>query len=223
MGSSPRLRGAPPPSAACHQHQGIIPALAGSTQIRWQVRLVCRDHPRACGEHLNISISSGLSKGSSPRLRGAPYPRPRRAWREGIIPALAGSTEASTTIEGSVRDHPRACGEYTRRMRVAGSREGSSPRLRGARWTDWRRVMRRGIIPALAGSTTVTTVKQSVTGDHPRACGEHLCNLRIQDAEWGSSPRLRGALALFLTFLFPLRIIPALAGSTRSPCESDRC
>ena len=50
-GSSPRMRGAPPPKYGQIPGCRIIPADAGSTQYptaRFQGR---KDHPRGCGEH----------------------------------------------------------------------------------------------------------------------------------------------------------------------------
>ena len=91
-GSSPRWRGALlEPSERAHV-EGIIPALAGST---WPSRASGRpspDHPRVGGEHVPISVPSSLYSGSSPRWRGAHWEREGDAYRERIIPALAGST-----------------------------------------------------------------------------------------------------------------------------------
>ena len=50
------------------------------------------------------------------------------------------------------------------------------------------------IIPADAGSTTITIGIFTVSGDHPRGCGEHATRKSPDDSWVGSSPRMRGAL-----------------------------
>ena len=71
--------------------------------------------------------------GSSPRMRGAP------AWAcyshasYRIIPAYAGSTARGTRIRTGAQDHPRVCGEHADNGGVTAARQGSSPRMRGAR------------------------------------------------------------------------------------------
>ena len=79
-----------------------------------------------------------------------------------------------------------------------------------------------GIIPAYAGSTSMTMPLSSPCGDHPRVCGEHI--------DWkgrvvylgGSSPRMRGAQTQVRVAVHPRGIIPAYAGSTpfRPPTDS---
>ena len=52
--------------------------------------------------------------------------------------------------------------------------------------------------------------------DHPRGCGEHRMKVTAQDAQSGSSPRMRGALTIDAVLVDNQRIIPADAGSTIS-------
>ena len=72
---------------------------------------------------------------------------------------------------------------------------GSSPHTRGARVAGLPGRRQRGIIPAYAGSTGLTS-----SGGASRK---------------GSSPHTRGALDLMTHFTYWKRIIPAYAGSTR--------
>ena len=59
-------------------------------------------------------------------------------------------------------------------QQVAASKwEGSSPRMRGARPVKPSHLSTFRIIPAYAGSTKLTIVKDWSTSDHPRVCGEH--------------------------------------------------
>ena len=72
-----------------------------------------------------------------------------------------------------------------------------------------------GIIPAHAGNTDLPVEILVVTGDHPRACGEHV-RLGVQAGlVLGSSPRMRGTLQIRFPIVFPGGIIPAHAGNTR--------
>ena len=114
----------------------------------------------------------------------------------GIIPAYAGSTKSRGASTGSLRDHPRVCGEH----------RNIEPDARIA----------VGIIPAYAGSTTFSTGQRSIARDHPRVCGEHRLEAIQSSNPGGSSPRMRGALVVTSIELIEVGIIPAYAGSTRA-------
>ena len=139
-GSSPRARGALPHAARQLPERGIIPACAGSTSTATRANSSAWDHPRVRGEHVCSPIFSTRYGGSSPRARGARRTCDRTSYRQGIIPACAGSTTARL---------PCWC-----------SRWGSSPRARGARSLHLRGDDREGIIPACAGSTAYTDMSQ---------------------------------------------------------------
>ena len=70
-GSSPRMRGAPPDGRVLHDAAGIIPAYAGSTEVRCTSTSPHGDHPRVCGEHRRVAPTVIPRLGSSPRMRGA--------------------------------------------------------------------------------------------------------------------------------------------------------
>ena len=72
-----------------------------------------------------------------------------------------------------------------------------------------------GIIPACAGSTALYLGERRHIWDHPRMCGEHTVECPYSTAYRGSSPHVRGALALVLVGAKLVGIIPACAGSTR--------
>ena len=76
MGSSPRLRGTLTASQGLWLMAGIIPALAGNTRRGRVPRGFPRDHPRACGEHVDSISVTRHTPGSSPRLRGTRYEIP---------------------------------------------------------------------------------------------------------------------------------------------------
>ena len=155
-GSSPHVRGAHGRRGFPDNPQGIIPACAGSTGPRTCAATRRRDHPRMCGEHISGFLKGLKQKGSSPHVRGA------RAGGRGC--------------KQSGWDHPRMCGEHPPLERLRGCRPGSSPHVRGAlRFQAWSRFC-LGIIPACAGSTTLTA--------------------RGWTATEGSSPHVRGALQI---------------------------
>ena len=71
-----------------------------------------------------------------------------------------------------------------------------------------------GIIPAYAGNTGSGQFTVGGDGDHPRVCGEHHWASLKFVGNLGSSPRMRGTLAIpFLRFVIH-GIIPAYAGNT---------
>ena len=123
-------------------------------------------------------------------------------------------------------DHPRACGANVTSGSPAAYERGSSPRMRGKRDAEKRRVHRERIIPAHAGQTTRVYRKHVETADHPRACGANRRCAMVRQLAYGSSPRMRGKLSPTTSrYNFP-RIIPAHAGQTapyvhRTFCRAD--
>ena len=93
---------------------------------------------------------------------------------------------------------------------------GSSPRVRGKRFVSTSTWNRRRLIPARAGKTGRSPT--SITGHsaHPRACGENAATGLVEDAETGSSPRVRGKRELGCGGGLAERLIPARAGKTFS-------
>ena len=191
------MRGALQGQVRHHGKPGIIPAYAGSTSPRHLRLSMSQDHPRVCGEHSGQSDALSRSKGSSPRMRGAPATEQWKLSQAGIIPAYAGSTPSGTTAPTARWDHPRVCGEHMLWESSAMAQAGSSPRMRGAR-ADMQR-QGRG------------------KRDHPRVCGEHRCKPSCAWRSLGSSPRMRGALISIMCEWKSFGIIPAYAGSTGCP------
>ena len=138
----------------------------------------------------------------------------------GIIPALAGNTRAMESQTYAPRDHPRACGEHIVRYELYEQERGSSPRLRGTLFNCFAHVVDVWIIPALAGNTPAPTRTWATSGDHPRACGEHVVSAISDVVAGGSSPRLRGTPGHTLVGAGEQGIIPALAGNTRQSLQN---
>ena len=153
QGSSPRMRGAPRPAGRRCRTAGIIPADAGSTFAWSIVHHKNRDHPRGCGEHCKWTRYGRSTRGSSPRMRGAPVGIHQQSAIDRIIPADAGSTRPWRTRRSPIGDHPRGCGEHPSCGSLPCGSWGSSPRMRGALHVGALQIVEPGIIPAAAGST----------------------------------------------------------------------
>ena len=159
--------------------------------------LCSRDHPRVCGEHIEIIDPSDVNAGSSPRMRGTPS-RGNCAWCRR-------------------RDHPRVCGEHLRGLHALVAEQGSSPRMRGTP-ADCRFLFPEpGIIPAYAGNTRHQADRKARSGDHPRVCGEHGGGVVFSSPSMGSSPRMRGTPTGGGYAVEEMGIIPAYAGNTTRP------
>ena len=100
---------------------------------------------------------------------------------------------------------------------------GSSPQVRGALAVLHGHDVAVGIIPAGAGSTPPPARGRDREGDHPRRCGEHRLQSALQSRTVGSSPQVRGAQDEVAETNPNSRIIPAGAGSTRSPPCGPSC
>ncbi len=172
-GSSPHARGTPPPSAAYHQHPGIIPACAGNT-CRFLCRAtVPRDHPRMRGEHCALWHFIAYPTGSSPHARGTHNTCLRNGVNQGIIPACAGNTCRLSGVSYRTGDHPRMRGEHCWHCVLLPHDWGSSPHARGTHAFEDSNLVAGGIIPACAGNTCSCFILRPPTGDHPRMRGEH--------------------------------------------------
>ena len=154
--------------------------------------------------------------GSSPRVRGTDEGLDDSRSRGGIIPARAGNSLTLTRHDYDRRDHPRACGEQLGVPVPAEHARGSSPRVRGTVYARVVRDQERGIIPARAGNSVGQHLCMSRRWDHPRACGEQGPGDNLLSGCAGSSPRVRGTVALLAVFLDLRGIIPARAGNRRS-------
>ena len=116
VGSPPRMRGKEAPEKQGKSGQRITPAHAGKRR-RFSAPCACRwDHPRACGEKPKVTPPHSPYLGSPPRMRGK-VTRPRQGANGlGITPAHAGKSGKFVGVVGDFGDHPRACGEKTKKI-----------------------------------------------------------------------------------------------------------
>jgi len=220
QGSSPRWRGAPGAAGTGLRRRGLIPALAGSTNVSQSADHMSWAHPRVGGEHDRPERWPVMGVGSSPRWRGAHGRVDDEGPPGGLIPALAGSTRTGSGGRRNCRAHPRVGGEHPAPVWVRSQVRGSSPRWRGAPSQDGAGHSDGGLIPALAGSTAALVHRRGGGRAHPRVGGEHDTFSAVLNGTMGSSPRWRGAPYGSVHALGYGGLIPALAGST-APTMQD--
>ena len=88
-----------------------IPAYAGKTYFRAKNFWLTEEHPRVCGENVDVDMVILDVGGTSPRMRGKLWWCRCRgvAWRN--IPAYAGKTYTGFAPSPWGTEHPRVCGE----------------------------------------------------------------------------------------------------------------
>ena len=208
------MRGEHRPARQSPRNAGTIPACAGSTRPPARLSTPRRDHPRVRGEHPESRDSATRIRGPSPRARGAPRNRVVRHGRPGTIPACAGSTCRRTATPSCSWDHPRVRGEHPHWLGPGYLHPGPSPRARGAHHARVGEDLRKGTIPACAGSTTDCCEASRRLWDHPRVRGEHTEAVRLHLLDLGPSARARGAQHGPGDLRDLGGTIPACAGST---------
>ena len=152
-GSSPRVRGKLVCSSVRYRVSRLIPARAGKTSGASTPASGLEAHPRACGENTSLVSCLATPGGSSPRVRGKPYPTGNAGASGRLIPARAGKTVRHESKITPPTAHPRACGENCPLALPCTSATGSSPRVRGKRHRMVSLVWLHGLIPARAGKT----------------------------------------------------------------------
>ena len=94
----------------------ITPAYAGksfffrTSLVQWQ------DHPRLCGEKNPKNPAKNSRKGSPPPMRGKVEGAKCVKIDHGITPAYAGKSGGTGGGRGLKWDHPRLCGEKTKKI-----------------------------------------------------------------------------------------------------------
>ena len=179
-GSSPRVRG-----TRC----------AARSAANWTTV-----HPRVCGELSWTPVAGADSYGSSPRVRGTPFPRCYAHNTQRFIPAYAGNSARRWRGCCCASVHPRVCGELRDPPGNTHSSAGSSPRVRGTRT-----------------SARLTSSRPTV---HPRVCGELSWGVGADRSVVGSSPRVRGTRHPHRSWQQAHRFIPACAGNSTTASTS---
>ena len=94
----------------------ITPADAGKTLSLNPTTIRQKDHPRGCGENIITEFSLLRFLGSPPRMRGKLLWQLRQWVFQRITPADAGKTEKEAIVAEVEPDHPRGCGENTKKI-----------------------------------------------------------------------------------------------------------
>ena len=114
-GSPPRVRGTVCKKRKAPCSIGITPACAGNRKKETSRVLLFGDHPRVCGEQFGISPAKNDRGGSPPRVRGTGAADLEAGNRHRITPACAGNSRFLVVASPVNRDHPRVCGEQTKK------------------------------------------------------------------------------------------------------------
>ena len=94
----------------------ITPAHAGNTSHVPIILEFIQDHPRPCGEHPVPLSSSPVNIGSPPPMRGTRDIMKCDEIINRITPAHAGNTYHLNENTVHHQDHPRPCGEHTKKI-----------------------------------------------------------------------------------------------------------
>jgi len=192
QGSPPRVRGGVLEARRTARRAGITPACAGRSVRGVRGVRSSADHPRVCGEELEVDYPERMSAGSPPRVRGGDKWANPCADCRGITPACAGRRVIAPSMLSRCRDHPRVCGEERSLHRPALLAHGSPPRVRGGAVRVLPSGMAKRITPACAGRSNRKKIACIGNLDHPRVCGEEYTATIPPDSVTGSPPRVRG-------------------------------
>ena len=130
-GSPPRVRGTGSGYAGRDRRRGITPACAGNRFHLFSPCSTVEDHPRVCGEQVNVRISRQRGIGSPPRVRGTVSGDQSTGCQSRITPACAGNRLCRAFNMLCFQDHPRVCGEQRLTPLFLWGGLGSPPRVRG--------------------------------------------------------------------------------------------
>ena len=177
IGSPPPMRGKVQPLVDGCMQARITPAYAGKRWRKIKMEVLRQDHPRLCGEKVDICSMCPKVPGSPPPMRGKVLYSDWAAAGYGITPAYAGKRRYPRRLWRNFWDHPRLCGEKKAKIMKARLMIGSPPPMRGKAMFDASIVIGQGITPAYAGKRFVDLCSCFIFLDHPRLCGEKRVEL----------------------------------------------
>ena len=130
LGSPPRVRSRPPPSARTVAMPGITSACAEQTPWQWVGVNGNGDHLRVCGADCALRAAAVSLAGSPPRVRSRQQCKMDGCDRPGITSACAEQTSSISPLRPRPGDHLRVCGADVVASRAYRSGRGSPPRVR---------------------------------------------------------------------------------------------
>ena len=150
-------------------------------------------------------------------MRGKAPSRCRFLPCHGITPAYAGKSVSANPNSLQERDHPRLCGEKHAFKKSAQYNRGSPPPMRGKGEFVMPVISCKGITPAYAGKRWYAQNSSCQCQDHPRLCGEKMCDVQSANRAEGSPPPMRGKVCDSSHAINTFRITPAYAGKSVIP------
>ena len=170
-----------------------------------------------------MAVTSCMSTGTSPRVRGKRPLTQTAHLNQGYIPARAGEALAGLEQLRRGRVHPRACGGSSEAtMRLIQS-QGTSPRVRGKPHAHGQLIEVERYIPARAGEAPWCPPRSCLRRVHPRACGGSETSDEVAIVMGGTSPRVRGKPADAQGSVVEAGYIPARAGEARPKPHPKPC
>ena len=116
IGSPPHMRGKEFVRRVFPLSDRITPAHAGKRRILTLFTRGRWDHPRTCGEKVHSAFLHSILLGSPPHMRGKDYAKVGNGYVAGITPAHAGKSVFRRGLGELFGDHPRTCGEKTKKI-----------------------------------------------------------------------------------------------------------
>ena len=111
LGSSPRVWGQDRKYTIRTKLLRIIPTRVGTSLVENISDTIDEDHPHACGDKGLMRLCARYAPGSSPRVWGQEVCVAGLCKGTGIIPTRVGTRLMKYIPDGSVEDHPHACGD----------------------------------------------------------------------------------------------------------------
>ena len=147
------MRGKEKSEKIVEQNLRITPAYAGKSYRRISADPIHQDHPRLCGEKLEMLYPVGHFGGSPPPMRGKAFRKICNDLFNRITPAYAGKSHIFEEWTRANKDHPRLCGEKFFRHQPRHRVPGSPPPMRGKAQEMVKLPQSRRITPAYAGKS----------------------------------------------------------------------
>ena len=116
VGSPPHMRGKERQDGGKNEIHGITPAYAGKRARKRNTYPCNRDRPRICGEKNRLHGDAVCLWGSPPHMRGKGCMPVYSIPGLRITPAYAGKSRTFLVFFGVSWDHPRICGEKTKKI-----------------------------------------------------------------------------------------------------------
>ena len=224
LGSPPPMRGKVFLPDQTSDPKRITPAYAGKSAKERKRFSREKDHPRLCGEKLELLFRSFSFLGSPPPMRGKVVDHKDEVLAAGITPAYAGKSRRSLKTRPATWDHPRLCGEKLMCRQKTERQIGSPPPMRGKDLITRDKFRRYRITPAYAGKSLDGNLQDTQALDHPRLCGEKYMMNGVPVEETRITPAYAGKSGSISDYIGYVKDHPRLCGEKLCFCCCDlRC